>query len=78
VEAGVRLRGEARAVSEEVSRSFFDTNVLLYLFDNSVPKKKARAQEVFSEEVEAGRLVLSTQILQEVYVNAQARRAAPG
>ena len=44
-----------------MSRSFFDTNVLLYLFDNSVPEKKARAQEVFSEEVEAGRAVLSTQ-----------------
>src|SRR5215203_5680220 len=60
-----------------MSRSFLHTNVLLYLFDNSVPKKKARAQEVFSEEVEAGRIVLSTQILQEFYVNATRKLAEP-
>lgn len=60
-----------------MSRSFFDTNVLLYLFDNSVPEKKTRAQEVFSEEAEAGRAVLSTQILQEFYVNATRKLAVP-
>jgi predicted nucleic acid-binding protein len=60
-----------------VSRSFFDTNVLLYLFDNSVPEKKARAQEVFSAEAEAGRAVLSTQVLQEFYVNATRKLAEP-
>lgn len=60
-----------------MSRSFFDTNVLLYLFDDSVPEKKARAQEVFSGEVEAGRAVLSTQILQEFYVNATRKLAEP-
>lgn len=60
-----------------MSRSFFDTNVLLYLFDNSVPAKKARAQEVFYDEVEAGRAVLSTQILQEFYVNATRKLAEP-
>jgi predicted nucleic acid-binding protein len=60
-----------------VSRSFFDTNVLLYLFDNSVPEKKARAQEVFSTEAEAGRAVLSTQVLQEFYVNATRKLAEP-
>jgi predicted nucleic acid-binding protein len=77
VEAGGRLRGQALAARERVSRSFFDTNVLLYLFDNSVPEKKARAQQVFSEEVEAGRAVLSTQILQEFYVNATRKLARP-
>ena len=60
-----------------MSRSFFDTNVLLYLFDNSVPKKKARAQEVFFGEVEAGRAVLSTQVLQEFYVNVTRQLAEP-
>ncbi|CAN5795146.1 PIN domain-containing protein [soil metagenome] len=60
-----------------MSRSFLDTNVLLYLFDNSVPEKKARAQEVFSREVEAGRVVLSTQVLQEFYVNATRKLAEP-
>jgi predicted nucleic acid-binding protein len=60
-----------------MSRSFFDTNVLLYLFDNSVPEKKERAQEVFSDEVEAGRAVLSTQVLQEFYVNVTRKLASP-
>lgn len=60
-----------------MSRSFFDTNVLLYLFDDSVPEKKARAQEVFSEAVEAGRVVLSTQVLQEFYVNVTRKLAEP-
>jgi predicted nucleic acid-binding protein len=60
-----------------LSRSFFDTNVLLYLFDASVPEKKALAQEVFSGEAEAGRAVLSTQTLQEFYVNATRKLAEP-
>jgi len=58
-------------------RSFFDTNVLLYLFDNSEPEKKARAQEIFDREVEADRVVLSTQVLQEFYVNATRKLASP-
>ncbi|MBA3490961.1 MAG: PIN domain-containing protein [Rubrobacteraceae bacterium] len=60
-----------------MSRCFFDTNVLLYLFDDSVPEKKAQAQEVFSEEVEAGRAVLSTQVLQEFYVSVTRKLAEP-
>jgi predicted nucleic acid-binding protein len=60
-----------------VSRSFFDTNVLVHLFDDSVPEKKARAQEVLSEEVEAGRAVLSTQVLQEFYVSVTRKLAEP-
>lgn len=50
-----------------MTRSFFDTNVLVYLFDNRDPGKKIRAQEVFARESEAGRAVLSTQVLQEFY-----------
>lgn len=60
-----------------MSRSFFDTNVLLYLFDSSAPEKKARAQDVFFGETEAGRAVLSTQILQEFYVNVTRKLATP-
>jgi predicted nucleic acid-binding protein len=60
-----------------VRRSFFDTNVLLYLFDNSAPEKKTRAQEVFSGEVGAGRAVLSTQVLQEFYVDVTRKLAEP-
>ena len=60
-----------------MSRSFFDTNVLLYLFDGSEAEKKALAREVFSREAEAGRAVLSTQILQEFYVNATRKLEEP-
>ena len=58
-------------------RSFFDTNVLLYLFDNREPDKKAAAQELIQREVEADRASLSTQVLQEFYVNATRKLAFP-
>jgi predicted nucleic acid-binding protein len=60
-----------------VTRSFFDTNVLVYLFDNSEPEKKARAQEVLDREIAAGRAALSTQVLQEFYVNVTRKLASP-
>lgn len=60
-----------------MTRSFLDTNVLLYLFDSSEPVKKARAQELVTEEVETGRAVLSTQVLQEFYVNVTRKLASP-
>lgn len=44
---------------------------------NSAPEKKARAQDIFFGEVEAGRAVLSTQILQEFYVNVTRKLAEP-
>ena len=52
-----------------MTRSFLDTNVLVYLYDDAEPEKKARALELFEEETGAGRAVLSTQVLQEFYVN---------
>jgi predicted nucleic acid-binding protein len=60
-----------------VSRSFFDTNVLVYLFDNRDPGKKIRAQQVFAEESERGRAVLSTQVLQEFYWAVTRKLATP-
>lgn len=51
-----------RIAREVLTRSFFDTNVLVYLFDEDSPKKKARAQVVLEQESEAGRAVLSTQV----------------
>jgi predicted nucleic acid-binding protein len=77
VEARGRLRGEARAVSEEVRRFFFDTNVLLYMYDDSEPQKKARAIDLFGQAIEDNRAVLSTQVLQEFYVNATRKLARP-
>jgi predicted nucleic acid-binding protein len=60
-----------------VSRAFFDTNVLVYLFDNRDPEKKIRAQQIFAEESERGRAVLSTQVLQEFYWAVTRKLASP-
>ncbi len=45
-----------------------DTNVLVYLFDSHSPAKQARARQVFAEQARSGRIVLSPQVLQELYV----------
>lgn len=47
---------------------FFDTNVLVYVFDRTEPAKQARAQELVTEHMRARDMVLSTQVLQELYV----------
>lgn len=60
-----------------MSRAFFDTNVLVYLFDNRDPEKKSRAQQVLAEEFERGRAVLSTQVLQEFYWAVTRKLATP-
>lgn len=60
-----------------MTRSFFDTNVLVYLFDEDEPEKKARARDVFEKEAGSGRAVLSTQVLQEFYVNAISKLTPP-
>jgi predicted nucleic acid-binding protein len=49
-------------------RLFVDTNVIVYLFDTDSPTKRQRAREIFEAEGPAGRLVLSTQVLQEFFV----------
>lgn len=50
------------------ARTFFDTNVLVYLFDDSSLEKKQIAQQLFRRHAAAGTLLLSTQVLQEFYV----------
>ncbi len=56
---------------------FFDTNILVYLFDQDVPDKRDRAKLLFQQEVESGRFVASTQVLQEFYVAATRKLAVP-
>lgn len=51
-------------------KRFFDTNVLLYAEDDSAPDKQRVAQGLLTEALRTGSGVLSTQILQEYYVNA--------
>ena len=47
---------------------FFDTNVLVYLFDRNDSVKQLRARELVAEHMRARDMVLSTQVLQELFV----------
>ncbi len=60
-----------------MSRSFFDTNVLLYMYDDDEPQKKARAIDVFDQAAEDNLAILSTQVLQEFSVNATRKLTTP-
>ena len=50
-------------------RAFVDTNVLVYAYDRAAGAKRERALELVEKLWNEGRGVLSTQILQEFYVN---------
>ena len=58
-------------------RRFFDTNVLVYLFDASAPRKKARVQELLKQAVDEGLALLSTQVLLEFFVAVTCKLSAP-
>ncbi len=57
------------------ARSFFDTNVLVYLYDADEPEKRARAIELFARHRANDEVVVSTQVLLEFYA-VVARRFA--
>ena len=58
------------------SRTFFDTNLLLYLFDVGEPEKSRAARGVY-DGTPPGDLVLSTQVLQEFFWNATRKLSPP-
>lgn len=58
-------------------RVFVDTNVFVYLFDADEPAKQQRARDVVSELMRAGALVLSAQVLSELYVTVTRKLACP-
>lgn len=58
-------------------RLFVDTNVVVYLFDADAPDKRQRAREIFEAEGPEGRLVLSTQVIQEFYVSVTRKLEHP-
>jgi predicted nucleic acid-binding protein len=59
------------------SRTFLDTNVLVYLFDADSPDKQARAREILQASLERGVAVVSTQVLQEFFVTVTRKLARP-
>lgn len=58
-------------------RAFFDTNVLVYLFDGDSPDKQRVAQTLLQFEGAAGRVAVSTQVLQEFFVTVTRKLAVP-
>ena len=56
---------------------FFDTNVLVYLFDADSSDKRKKARAHFRNHAEAGDILLSTQVLQEFYVTVTRKLARP-
>ena len=56
---------------------FFDTNVLVYLFDADSPDKRKKARALFQKHADAGDVLLSTQVLQEFYVTVTRKLARP-
>lgn len=56
---------------------FFDTNILVYLFDSGSPAKQKRAQETLERATQDGNAVISTQVLQELYVTITRKLATP-
>ena len=58
-------------------KAFFDTNILVYLFDAGAPAKQRRAREILTQHTLAGETLLSTQVLQEFYVVVTRKLATP-
>ncbi|MGA8053556.1 MAG: PIN domain-containing protein, partial [Burkholderiales bacterium] len=56
---------------------FFDTNVLVYLFDAGARAKQRRARELLARHTRSGETLLSTQVLQEFYVAVTRKLATP-
>ena len=57
----------------EPSKVFLDTNLLVYSLDKRFPEKRRRAAELLREVQDRGGGVISTQVLQELYVAATAK-----
>ena len=63
----IRAQSDAKNFMSD-AKAFFDTNVLLYMDSDADLGKQARAQELFHACADSGRLVLSTQVIQEFFV----------
>jgi predicted nucleic acid-binding protein len=56
---------------------FVDTNILVYAHDHSAGTKHSRAQKVAQELWETGSGVISTQVLQELYIALRRKVMSP-
>lgn len=58
------------------ARAFFDTNVLLYMYGGEA-EKRARAKALYREHALTGRMLLSTQVVQEFYAAGSRKLGIP-
>ena len=58
-------------------KAFFDTNVLLYAHSSADPSKQARALALYRKYAQEGRMLLSTQVVQEFFVAALRKLSLP-
>lgn len=56
-----------------VSKIFIDTNVFVYTLDEFDPEKKERSRKIVKDAIENHAAVISTQVLQELYVAGTAK-----
>lgn len=63
----VRAAG-GRGKMRTLSRTFIDTNILLYAVDRGASKKRQKARALIRELLRSNSGVISTQVLQEFYV----------
>jgi predicted nucleic acid-binding protein len=56
---------------------FFDTNVILYMYGGGDTGKQARAEELFQQHSLSGRVLLSTQVVQEFYAVGSRKLGMP-
>ena len=58
-------------------RFFLDTNIFVYSFDKSAPKKAVRSSELIQRAIETGQGIVSYQVVQEFFNLALRRFAQP-
>lgn len=58
-------------------RAFFDSNILVYLFDVHAPAKQRAARDRFERHARAGDALLSSQVLSEFFVTITRKLAVP-
>jgi predicted nucleic acid-binding protein len=58
-------------------RCFFDTNVVVYAFDQTAPAKSAVAQRLLAECIARSDAFLSTQVLQEFFTTVTRKLSTP-
>lgn len=56
---------------------FFDTTILLYVYNQADLSKQMHARKLFAEHAANGKLVLSTQVVQEFYAIGSRKLSLP-